>query len=206
MKTLRISLGTIGSLYVLVSACGDALGSGSQGWLLATVRASVDAEYQGTGMFHEGPDHGGTMKFQLNSSGTGSSDGQSLQLYRRAGGIPVVGVHTLAPLTASSGTSPGFTAYYHRRLTDLYGESFTAVEGEVAITKSSRKRVEGTFRITAALYCSANDSGAPVGDPGCSDPNAFDPSAPQVQIVGSFAAVPLKLEVINTGPAQTRRQ
>lgn len=81
---------------------------------------------------------------------------------------------------------------YYIRHTDGLSESFTAVSGELEITRSNGDRIEGTFRYVGSRYCSG-----PYGPDAdydatyiCGDPNTIDPSAPRMEVTGSFAVVP----------------
>ena len=177
----------------LVAGCGDAT-SVATGWLQATIRGpegsgSAETAYEGTGFFGVSPDPGSgvSVAFQLFSRGIDSSQGQSFSLLRSGSGRPGVGRYQLAPLKWNDGRQQGFTAYYGRHVADR-AQYFTTLSGEVVVTTSSAHRVSGTFQFTGVQYCNAAPTDTP--DNWCGDPNTIVPGAPQVQVSGSFTAIP----------------
>lgn len=183
---------TLGS--ALLVGCQQPTDGSSAGWLRAQVRGAIDAMYEGTGFFHIGSDPrvGISVKFTLNSDGVGEYAGQRLMLYRPGKGQPSEGVFRLGPLDTRRGPPEGFTAYFSRVVDGRY-EAYTARSGEVIITESSRGRVEGRFRLIGVLYCRGLTRGRP-GSSGyeswCTGPNTLTPGAPEIEVTGSFAAVP----------------
>ncbi len=82
----------------------------------------------------------------------------------------------------------GFTVYYGRN-SEGKSERFTALSGQLEITKSSGSRVEGTFRLLGVRYCLLYDEvSLPHDDQFCGDPNTIYPGEAQVEVVGSFSA------------------
>ncbi len=91
----------------------------------------------------------------------------------------------------------GFTVYYGRN-SEGKSESFTALSGQLEITKSSGSRVEGTFRLLGVRYCLLYDEvSVPHDDQFCGDPNTIYPGEAQVEVVGSFSATPPPEGVVN---------
>lgn len=179
------------AIPALFSACDQPTDSRDGSWLRAQVRGAVDATYEGTGYFHIGSDPrvGVSVKFTLNSDAVGEHAGQQFMLYRPGKGRPSKGVFPLGPLETESGSPEGFTAYYSRVVDGQY-QAYTTRSGEVNVTESSGSRVEGSFRLIGVLYCRGSTSGVPDSDWWCTGPNTLTPGAPEIEITGSFLAVP----------------
>jgi hypothetical protein len=175
----------------LLGACHDPAGDVTVSWLRADVAGAVEDRYEGTGNFWFGAGHDGIpVQFGISSKGVGAAAGSSMGLYRPGAGRPAVGSYVLAPL--GDGYPPrGFTAYYGRRANGRI-ESFTARAGRVDITKSSDDRIEGAFWFAGPRYCSSLlvDWFDDEEERFCIGPNTIDLSQPQVEVTGSFSAVP----------------
>lgn len=187
----------------LFSSCHDAAGPAG-GWLTAAIREATDtggreSTYRGTGDFivTRDPGAGVLFSFELNSDGTGTSAGQKFSLYWPGHGRPRAGRYELAPLEVEDGHLEGFTAVYSR-VAGGRGEDFTALSGYVVVRESSDDRVDGVFQMTGVLYCLRNDR--PGQDDWCTAPTTITPGAPQVEVTGSFAAVPYKPGVVSVWP------
>ena len=192
-----ITARTVGLAMIplVVGACANPVGSEDMGWLRATITDAREVQFEGTGWFSEHPARDEPIRlpvrFTIASKGVGASVDQDLIILGMGAGVPPVGVYSLAPLEEDGGVLQGLTVYYSRH-TDVLAESFTAVSGELEITLSNGDRIEGTFRYVGSRYCSS-PSGLVTDYDGtffCGDPNTIDPSAPRVEVSGSFAVVP----------------
>lgn len=187
------ALGLVVIPVIAGSCLRDTTGAAEGSWVRAKIHGAVETTYDGTGYFHvgTGPPNGASVQFTLSSDGVSGAVGQSFMLYRPGAGRPGVGRFTLSPLVHKDGALQGFTAYYIRITGDRV-QAFTCISGELEITRSSGKSIEGTFGFSGALYYSApliGHSYDDVWDAG--GPNNMDFSAPLVQITGSFVAIPL---------------
>lgn len=171
----------------VLGTCKEPAESVDASWLRAEVQGAVETVYEGSGYFRTGSDPRVSVKFTLNSDGVGPHAGQWLMLYRPGHGRPGEGAYALAPVEAEDGSPRGFTAYYGRTADDK-AEAYTAVSGEVSISESSDNRVEGSFRFAAVRYCWSRTDGSPEG--WCTSPNIITPGQPEVEVTGSFLAVP----------------
>lgn len=179
----------------LLSSCQSTAEPG-RGWLTAAIREATDtggreSTYRGTGDFivTRDPGAGVLSSFELNSRGTGTGAGQTFMLYWPGHGRPRAGRYELGALEVVDSHLEGFTAFY-QRVAGGRGESFTALSGHVIVRESSDDRIDGEFRVTGVLYCLANEQPGP--DDWCTAPTAITPGAPQVEVTGSFAAVPYR--------------
>lgn len=68
-------------------------------------------------------------------------------------------------------------------------EAFAASSGELEITVSRPDRIGGQFRMSGFRFCLREQSGSRTGV-ACTVPVADDPSAPKIEVSGSFVAVP----------------
>jgi hypothetical protein len=175
-----------------LSGCGQPAAIAGGGWLRARVQGSVEAHhYEGSGYFlvNSDPRRGISVQFTLHSDGEGPYAGQWFLLYRAGKGRPAKGVYRLAPLDVQNGSPRGFTAYYsYVDEGKAYSYAYTALSGEVEVTESSGDRIEGVFRFRGVLYCSGATRGPP--QKWCVGPNTITPGAPEIEVTGSFAAVP----------------
>jgi len=179
----------------LLGDCSQTTGPGP-GWLTAAIRegtgsAARVSQYEGTGEFTTGSDPGAgvSVAFELDSRGSGRGAGQTMMLYRPGQGQPVAGRYELGPLAVLDGRLDGLTAFFVRTAGGL-SESFTALSGYVVVRASSADRFEGEFQFTGVMYCSASENPGPAD--WCTEPTRITPGAPQVEVTGSFAAVPYR--------------
>lgn len=152
----------------------------------ASVQGGVQTAYQGRGYFALFTPTAGTPRpatFTLFSADPrlASREVQSFTLTRMGAEIPAVGRYPLGAQGAGA-----FEAHYHRAAGST-GESYTAREGEVEITRSSPERVEGKFRFLGVRSCTGKASQMVCQ---LSPASAADASAPTVEVSGTFAAVP----------------
>lgn len=193
-----IAARTVGLAMIplVVGACENPAGSEDSGWVRATIADVTEVQFEGTGWFFENPAIDEPirlpLRFTISSEATGASINQTLLIFRPGAGIPAVGAYTLRPLEEKDGMLQGFTAYYGRH-GDGQSENFTALSGQLEITKSSGDRIEGTFRYTGSLYCWLPNGPAVDYDADhwfCGDPNTVDPAARRVEVTGSFSVRP----------------
>jgi hypothetical protein len=151
--------------------------------------ASLDAKTSGaTNLTFEGTGHFyapvAPPSFRLVSRGKGSSENQTLQIGRMNAGPPAVGKYPL-------GLRTEILAHFSRTGNNGTYEAFATSSGELEITISRADRVEGTFRISGFRFClrEQQQTGSRTGV-ACAVPTAEDPSAPKVEVSGSFVAVP----------------
>lgn len=95
----------------------------------------------------------------------------------------------------SDPNAEGFFAIYTRATADRV-ESFVAQSGEVNVTRSTRNRVEVTFRFVGFRYCVILRVGNGKEGP-CSPPAAPIAGAPMVEVAGSFSAVPMDEDLLD---------
>ena len=170
------------------------------GWLSAAVREGAGSEasagsYDGTGDFRTGRDPGAgvSVAFSVVSTGTGASSGRTVMLYRPGHSQPGVGRYELGPVAVVDGHLDGFTAFYDRTAGG-HREDFTALSGYVIVRRSSADRFDGDFQFTGVMYCSGSETPGPSD--WCTAPTTITPGAPQVELTGSFAAVPYSPGVV----------
>lgn len=169
--------------------------SGGDGWVRASLRGVVEAEYEGTGEFHVDRHPGlDAVFFQMVSEGNGSAGEQSFNVLS-FGDIPDVGRYPIREAAKVDGDRTGFSATYHRR-SDGWSESYASVSGELEITHSSTDRLEGRFRLNTVRYCRSllvSGPGDPLPEGSCT-PMRLDLSAPSLELTGSFVAVRVQLK------------
>lgn len=171
-----------GVIALLCVACSSPSDPDDVSWMSAAIVEARDGaeevDYTGTANF------GRTGDFSIASRGNGDSDGQTVILVRGREGLPGEGSYMVRSFGESDG---GFGALYRRSQSDGTRERFSSVSGWVRISESTADRVEGTFELTAELFCST-PLGVPQGD-------SCHPSAPiagsvPVIVRGSFSAGP----------------
>ncbi len=150
--------------------------------LQAKISGASNSTFEGTGQFYATV---APLTFRLVSRGKGSSENQTLQIGRMNAGVPAVGKYPL-------GLRTEIQAHFSR--TGNNGgthESFATSSGELEITVSRPDRIEGSFRMTGFRFClrEQQQSGSRTGV-ACTVPTADDPSAPRIEVSGSFVAVP----------------
>jgi hypothetical protein len=184
---------------LLASACGsDPIGGARASYFAASLSGAVEAEYQGRGEFHTGTPGPSQKQFQITSTGVGTMSDQSFALTRWDGGRLAKGTYPLRLVGLSGygrgGTQPqGITFQYFRNGPVV--EQFVAESGQLEITESSRKRMEGRFTFTGFRYClreavRSNPPVPPVGP--CTPATPSLPDAPRITVSGSFMATPLE--------------
>ncbi len=175
----------------LLTACHDPVADGEVSWLVATIHESEVPEldftsrsyFNDTRLIHEG----GRPHFGLTADGEGHLEGHRLMLSRFGAGRPAVGTYELAVLRLEGGRLFGFAAYYSRLNEENGRDAFNVRTGQLVVTKSTPNVVEGTFHFTAGLYC----GGSPPGP--CYYPWTVVPDAPEIEVAGSFSAVPIPM-------------
>jgi hypothetical protein len=197
---------TIAGVLVIASAgCSySPLTPGGPSFLRAAVEGAVVETYEGSASFHVGTPGPGRQQFQISSYG-GVQTGPSFALTRWDGGRLPVGTYPLALadldpyLNGHPGIPSGLTLQYFH--TDEKHEAqFVAYDGLLEITHSSRTRVQGRFTFSAERYClrervRSNPPADPIGP--CLPQSSRIADAPVIHVTGSFAATPLRVEVIN---------
>lgn len=175
------------------AACGSPFDADGPGWLQASVIApDTTTRYEGTGTFsfgHPPPSWGVDIVFNLHSSGVGESGGDEVFFRRHGGGRPGRGHYPIVP-DYEMPYSPGFVAMFTRNLEGGGYEAFRAHSGEVRIDGSSEKRVAGTFRIEAYVWCLfGTDASFPSWQ--CEPWRRWPglPARPDVELEGSFSVV-----------------
>ncbi len=155
-------------------------------WLRASLSGAASPIYEGTGAFDTGsdPHRGVSIKWTLNSQGTGAANGRTLMLYRQGDGRPERGTYTLRLVDGSDGKARGFTAFYMQVRGDT-AEAFAAQSGVLEIRRSTKDRVEGTFRFTGVRYSARAVNGRPGGDVTGTPSN---PTGPTIEVSGEFSA------------------
>jgi len=182
---------------ILLAAC-DALGvAPPASYFVATVEGAFEHEYVGGGTFSFGTRPTGQRTFLIYSRGEGSHAGHTFWIRNYDGGQLRSGSYPLQLVPGDVGDreARGIGAQYRRS-----GESeefFVATSGELIITRSTSKIVEGRFAFTGFRYCSGEghvqmDSAA--GEP-CTIPAEPPAEAPRIAIVGSFRTVPADTEL-----------
>lgn len=200
MKQVMITLFAAG---VLGAAC-ESPQEPTRSFLRASVSGFVSESYNSAAEFHIGsPPHGGQL-FQLSSYRAAREGPPSFAVTMWNSGRPAVGTYSLGLASADAAhpmPSRGITLQYFR--TDAGYESQYIVEtGELVITHSSERRVEGRFSGTAIRYCYRElvRSNPPVPPEGpCTLPSAPIEGAQRVEVTGTFSAVPLVV-----GPVEWR--
>lgn len=149
--------------------------------LQGTTSGASNVTFEGTGHFYA---PAAPPSFRLVSHGKGSSANQTLQIGRMNAGPPAVGKYPL-------GLRTEILAHFSRTGTNGTYEAFATSSGELEITVSRPDRIEGSFRISGFRFClrEQQQTGARTGV-ACTAPTADDPSAPRVEVSGSFVTVP----------------
>lgn len=177
---------------LVLTACSDPVAGSNPGWLRASLAGTVAGSYVGSGDFLDQTDReeGPRRMFSLYSSTADLTSPQSFGLYRVNGNRPAVGRYELQLVDQSDSDAEGFFAIYSRS-TESQVENFVAQSGEVVVTRSSRERLEGTFRFVGFRYCALPRLGSGQEGP-CVPPAAPVEGAPTVEVTGSFSAVPFE--------------
>ena len=149
--------------------------------LQATTGGATNLTFEGSGQFYA---TAAPLTFRLVSRAKGSSESQTLQIGRMNAGPPAVGKYPL-------GLRTEILAHFSRTGDNGTDEAFATSSGELEITISRPDRIEGSFRISAFRFClrEQQQSGSRTGV-ACTVPTAADPSAPRIEVSGSFVAVP----------------
>ena len=149
--------------------------------LEATTSAATNSTFEGTGHFYAPV---APPSFRLVSRGQGSSENQTLQIGRMNAGPPAVGKYPL-------GLRTEILAHFSRTGNNGASETFATSSGELEITVSRPDRIEGSFRMSGFRFClrEQQQTGSRTGV-ACTVPTADDPSAPRIEVSGSFVAVP----------------
>ena len=149
--------------------------------LQAATSRVTNSSFEGTGQFYATV---APLSFRLVSRGKGSSENQTLQIGRMNAGRPAVGKYPL-------GLRTEILAHFSRTGNNGTYEAFATSSGELEITVSRPDRIEGSFRISGFRFClrEQQQSGSRTGV-ACTVPTADDPSAPRIEVSGSFVAVP----------------
>ena len=149
--------------------------------LQATISGVTNLTFEGTGQFYATV---APLSFRLVSRAKGSSENQTLQLGRMNAGLPTVGKYPL-------GLRTEILAHFSRTGNNGTYEAFATSSGELEITASRPDRIEGSFRISGFRFClrEQQQTGSRTGV-ACTVPTADDPSAPRIEVSGSFVAVP----------------
>lgn len=134
----------------------------------------------------------------------GNAGGQAVfSLYRRGADRPREGTYPIVLDYFMDPGVQGFNAIYSRGYTpqgetNEWSESYIAQSGEVAITRSSTDRVEGTFTMTGFRYCAHQDN-MHIGP--CMNPRGeVIPGAPTIEVSGSFSVTYEDFSDITAGP------
>lgn len=185
---------TLALIPAILTACKNPFAHEDVGWLRATIQEPTDTQFVGAGWFKEQDATRPTdpirlpVRFTILARAPGDSIDQQLQIHRSGAGKFAEGTYPIRPLEDVDGVPYGLAAFYGRNL-EGRSESFTAQSGQLTITKSSGSRVEGTFRFTGVMYCVifTDTEGS-----WCNGQNTIDPSAPRIEVTGSFSVVPQK--------------
>ncbi len=148
--------------------------------LQAKISGASKSTFEGTGHFYAPV---APPSFRLVSRGKGSSENQTLQLGRMNAGPPAVGKYPL-------GLRTEILAHFSRTGTNGTYEAFATSSGELEITVSRPDRIEGSFRISGFRFCLREQQSSSRTGVACTVPVADDPSAPRIEVTGSFVAVP----------------
>ena len=147
----------------------------------AAANEATNLTFQGTGQFYA---PAAPPSFRLVSRGTGSSENQTFQMGRMNAGRPEVGKYPL-------GLGTEIKAHFSRTVNNggTY-EAFATSSGELEITVSRSDRIEGRFRISGFRFCQREQQSGSRTGVACTAPVADDPSAPKIEVSGTFVAVP----------------
>ena len=147
----------------------------------STISGANSLTFEGTGEFYAPP---ASPSFRLVSRAKQGSVNHTFQMGRPNGGRPAVGKYPLALRSE-------LQAYFSR--TGNNGgtyEAFATSSGELEITVSRSDRIEGRFRISGFRFCLREQQSGSRTGVACTVPVADDPSAPRIEVSGSFVAVP----------------
>ncbi len=149
--------------------------------LQAKVSGVTNLTFEGTGQFYAPVD---PPSFRLVSRAKGSSEEQTLQIGRMNAGRPAVGKYPL-------GLRTEILAHFSRTGNNGTYEAFATSSGELEITVSRPDRIEGSVRMSGFRFCfrEQQQTGSRTGV-ACTAPTADAPSAPKIEVSGSFVAVP----------------
>jgi hypothetical protein len=163
------------------ASCASPTADDTPSWMTATIlEADSSANYVGGG------NYGTTEGFSIVSRGTGESLGQTVIFRRNSGTRPSPGQYAFG---APSSVGEGFSGYYRRTLSDGTRQQFVVSSGSIEIATSTEGSVEGSFDLTALLFCS---TGPGEVQDDCAPETLID-DAPSVRVTGSFAVGPYGL-------------
>lgn len=175
---------------------------------VVTARSSVDTialgdTYEGTGAF--AVNDARPRAFTIASQATDGQGDRGFLVTRNQGENTdrlAVGKYAVAPPDYAKPSWDAVSAIY-TRVTGGWREAYVGSAGSVTVTRSTSEHVAGTFTLTAVRYyrrplpglAAGQDSSLVLGRP-----NAIPPGQPTVVITGSFAADPLRTEIITAAP------
>lgn len=156
--------------------------------MCASLSGEVAGSYSGTGDFLSQTDRieGPRQMFSLISQ-SDSLGSERFKFYLHNGTRPPVGRYPLQLIDLTDWSAHGFSAIYTRRDEHDFGY-YAAETGFVEITVSTEDRVEGTFYLVGRQFCVGKRID-PNPQP-CANSWEPSPTAPTVEIQGSFSAVP----------------
>lgn len=173
-------MGLLLGVAVALHGCASPATEPGEDALAAKASGATNVTFQGTGQFYATV---APPSFRLVSRATGSSENQTLQIGRLNAGPPAVGKYPL-------GLGTEILAHFSRTGTNGTYEAFATSSGELEITVSRPDRIEGSVRISGFRFClREQQTGSRTGE-ACTPPTADDPSAPKIEVSGSFVAVP----------------
>lgn len=151
---------------------------------------TVAGDFDGTGEFitHEFPS--GLQRLVISSVGVGESEGEGVHFQLYGAEAPSEGSYafSLLPSEAVGAKRIGLAGQYWLIRPDEVRELFFIDEGELTVTDSNRRYVEGTFTVSGVRWCVQFPNGTSEG---CADyPIEVPTDAPRTEASGTFVATP----------------
>lgn len=172
-------------LIVVTALCRPLTEPNAPSFFTATIGASVQSQYNGTGTFNRIPH--GAVRFTLHSQGVGESAYEGISLH--AADVPGIGEYLIGELSDTT-----FRATYwrdepgEREMQSRKREIFAMHSGVIRISESRADRVAGEFSMQAALlYDCTLDPGYPGPFLNCKPAQ----EQAEIEMTGSFEAIPL---------------
>lgn len=178
-----ISVLTILVLSVSLIACEEDPASPGQDPGTGELHGSVNgSEFVGTGIFTSSPDLRLDLdgKFQFQSTGTGSSNGEVIFGVWFGGGHPAPASYPV--VIPNWNNHQGFWLFYERNIGGIR-ELFAAKSGTFDVEESTADEVRGSFQVEAWLACNL------ITETICPDFNGEVTGSETIDVSGSFSLV-----------------
>jgi hypothetical protein len=191
---------SIACLLLLAACKGEGTGPAAPSWFRASLEGEVTRQFEGTGRFASEPDRtdaGAPDYFQLSARGLDAGTDETFRLRWPSGARPGPGTYALVPHQDVHGSSAGVTGLYRWTRGDnvsapFGGELYVAAGGTIQITRSTPDGVEGTIQFSGIQVTKMGVWTNERDDPRY----APDPSAPRIEVSGSFRATPWSDNVV----------